>query len=122
HAASPELSTLRTSMLPGIAEAAAKNKGRALALYEVGRVFAPESERRSLGMLVAGEVYPKHWSGEKSVHHDFYSLKGVIEEFAETLRRSIGWAPSKDGRFHPGRRASVVLAGCPIGVMGELSP
>ena len=122
HAASPELSTLRTSMLPGIAEASAKNKGRALALYEVGRVFAPESERRSLGIVVSGEVYPTHWSGEKSVHHDFYSLKGVIEEFAMLLRRSVDWAPSEDGRLHPGRRATITMGGRQVGLMGEIAP
>jgi phenylalanyl-tRNA synthetase beta chain len=122
HAASPELSTLRTSMLPGIAEVAAKNRGRSLALFEVGRVFAAEAETRSLGMLVSGEVYAAHWSGGKPAAHDFYSLKGVIEELFGLLRRPVAWGTSDDPRFHPGRRGGVSVGGKRIGVIGELAP
>ena len=122
HAASPELSTLRTSMLPGIAEVAAKNRGRSLALFEFGREFVGGGERRALGLVVSGDVYAAHWSGGKSAAYDFYSLKGVIEELAGLLRREVSWEASKDARFHPGRRAAVALEGSPIGVMGEIAP
>jgi phenylalanyl-tRNA synthetase beta chain len=122
HAASPELSTLRTSMLPGIAEVAAKNRGRSLALFEIGRVFADGSERRSLGVLVSGEVFAPHWSGGKPATQDFYSLKGAAEELAGLLRRGLSWGASEDVRFHPGRRASVLTAGAAIGILGELAP
>ncbi|MEO7453349.1 MAG: phenylalanine--tRNA ligase subunit beta [Fimbriimonadales bacterium] len=122
HAASPELSTLRTSLLPGIAEVAAKNRGQSLALFELGRVFGDGSERRSLGLLVSGEVFAAHWSGGKAAAHDFYSLKGVIEELGGLIRRSLSWQATDDARFHPGRRAAVVLGGARIGVIGEIAP
>ncbi|MDQ2985186.1 MAG: phenylalanine--tRNA ligase subunit beta [Armatimonadota bacterium] len=120
--AAPELGLLRRSMLPGIAEAAAKNRGRPLALFEVGRVFDVGRERRSLGIIVSGDVEAAHWAGGKPHSHDFYSLKGVVEGVFALVGRPLEIAASADNRYHPGRCASILSGGNHLGVMGEISP
>jgi len=115
--AAPELSELRTSLLPGLAEVAAKNRGRSLALFEVGHVFP---ERRSLGFLMSGAVMPPHWSGGKPAPVDFFALKGVLEAVGDLVGRPFVFKPSDDARLQPGRRARILAGGVTVGVMGEL--
>jgi phenylalanyl-tRNA synthetase beta chain len=122
NAASPELALLRGSLLPGLATAAGKNRGRSLALFEQGRVFEDRKERRSLGLLVSGDVAPAHWAGTKPSRQDFYSLKGIVETIGTLIGRRIDFAPSNDARFHPGRRAALEIEGETLGAMGEIAP
>ncbi|RYG22804.1 phenylalanine--tRNA ligase subunit beta, partial [bacterium] len=102
---SPEAAYLRNSMLPGLAEAAARNGGKDLRLFEMGRAFAP-SEHRSLGLLVTDG------SG-------FFGMKGDLLTAAEAVGvvlelRSI----SDDARLHPGRGAAIFAGGEEVGFLG----
>jgi phenylalanyl-tRNA synthetase beta chain len=118
--AAPELARLRTSLLPGLAEVARMNRGRSLALFEIGRVFSP-GERRSLGILWSGSIGPSHWD-DKAPSVDFFAIKGVLESLGTLVGRTLSFSHSEDARFQAGRRAMVMAAGTGIGAMGEIAP
>ena len=93
---SPEAAYLRNSMLPGLAEAAARNGGKGLRLFEAGKAFAP-AEERALGMLATDGT-------------DFFGLKGDVVEALRAVGVEATVAPSPtepDPRFHPGRHAAL---------------
>jgi phenylalanyl-tRNA synthetase beta chain len=108
---SPEAAFLRNSMLPGLAEAAARNGSRDLRLFELGQAFVP-TEKRLLGMLLTPP------------DADFFALKGEVEAAAKAIGVQIEFAvPQKcDERLHPGRQAVLLAEGSEIGVFGELHP
>lgn len=119
---SPELAMLRPSLLPGVAEAAARNRGRNLQLFEIGRVFTSESERTHLAMLIAGRLMDDHWSGGPPPPADFFALKGHIERLGDLSQAQIEFKPLDDPRFHPGRQAGLTAGGQDLGCMGQVLP
>jgi phenylalanyl-tRNA synthetase beta chain len=106
---SPEAAYLRNSMLPGLAEAAARNGGKDLRLFEVGRAFDP-AERRRLGLLTTDG------SG-------FFGLKGDLLAAAESVGVCLELRPATgDSRLHPGRSASIWAGGQEVGFLGQIHP
>ena len=142
-----EESVLRTSLLPGLLGSVAHNanhRRHSVQLYELGRIFelgdrvivdVAESERE--GRVLSGEV-----------EHLAVVLAGCeapsAVELLEIVLRSIGrWAswssvqgspvaaveasavtldPGDLAGLHPGRGATVVLAGVAVGQVGEVDP
>jgi phenylalanyl-tRNA synthetase beta chain len=124
---SDEDAFLRTSLLPGLLRAAGRNValGRAsVRLFEVGVVFGtaepqPKEEER-LTVLLTGPV-SEGWPAEDR-RQDFVDVKGVLEHLMFGLRVegwSLGETPGSP--WHPGRSASVLVAGEVAGRIGELS-
>ncbi len=140
-----EHSVMRTTLLGGLLDAAQHNVARdveALALFEAGRVYlpaqppaeggvaagafpgrlaAPATEPLRLGLLAVGAVTPDSW---RAAGHpaDFFALKGVVEALCERFEVDVAFAPSSEPFLHPGRTASVEIAGRPAGWLGELHP
>lgn len=94
-----DLEILRTTLLPGLLGAVARNLNRGqrdVRLYEVGHVFrrgptappphderkhapiGPVEESASLGLAVTGRARPAHWM-EPPREVTFYDMKGLIE-------------------------------------------
>ena len=127
-----EQDTLRTSLvMPGLARALGTNQRlgrRDLALFELGRVFLPGSERpleeRRLGMLLSGQWPPRHWSAP-SRPVDLFDIKGLVELLFERLGERLpqwgGEAPPP-GFLHPGRAARLVSDGRELGYAGVIHP
>lgn len=117
-----EEGTMRTTLLPGLIAAAARNFGYGLKkarLFEMGRVFLkepdPEDPRipwqpHKLGFILLG--------GEADV------LTGValIELISSTTRLELTVAQAQLPALHPGRAGSVAAGDSPIGFVGELHP
>lgn len=112
---SPEAAYLRNSTLPCLADAAARNGGRNLRLFEIGRVFkggCPES--KELGMLIT--------------EGGFFALKGdvVAAAAAVGVMVSLESPQQADPRLHPGRQAGLKAAdredGTTVGTMGQIHP
>ncbi|MGH2708158.1 MAG: phenylalanine--tRNA ligase subunit beta, partial [Actinomycetota bacterium] len=84
-------SLLRTTLLPGLAAAAARNVARrnlTVGLFEIGRCFLPTAEllpeeRLRLGVALHGPV-PKEWHSQER-EMDFFDLKGALETLFEAL-------------------------------------
>jgi phenylalanyl-tRNA synthetase beta chain len=131
---SEERSTLRTSLLPGLAanlRHAQRSQQKSFAQFEIARVFHPQrgkalpEERHQLGVLLWG--LRREWFRENA-SYDFYDGKAALEA---ALRPLCGHAPAlridhgldtAAPELHPKRRARVFLGSAAIGVLGELHP
>jgi phenylalanyl-tRNA synthetase beta chain len=132
---SEERSVMRTSLLPGLAQAAAHARRRGaggVALFELGRAFHSANtleglpiERPVFALLLTGALAGFR-EGERA--YDFYDGKGHVEAIVAEL---AGRAPSfvldehlglLGPGLHPRRRALVRLGDEWVGVLGELHP
>jgi phenylalanyl-tRNA synthetase beta chain len=126
---SEERAVMRTSLLPGLTEAATRAQRHGateVRLFELARTFHPREdvlprEDTTLAITLAGQR--SGWiGGEQSF--DLYDGKGVIEAVVERVfGQAPELAPGEAPNFlHPKRSAVVTLASRPIGFVGELHP
>ena len=123
-----EESVLRASLLPGLLRSIAFNAARRspdVALFEIGMVWTHPSEaRRALGrdaeLPQEDERLAVALAGAGA---DAIRAKQVWDELAAGLRlRDVELEAATSPGLHSGRTARVVLAGEPIGVLGEVDP
>ncbi len=129
-----EESKLRPTMLPGLLDAIRYNLSRgagSVGLFEIGKVFSstPDEDDPRLpaqpdrvAWAAVGEI-GTHTLGGASIKAD----GAVSLALWRRLAKSLGLAdvevrPSSAPGFHPGRTAEILLAGVPVGHVGELSP
>ncbi len=81
-------------------------------------------EHRALGVLLSGRLAAPGWREADPPRADFYAVKGVLEALAAALRVEVGCRPAEPALpfLHPGRAATVLAGGQPIGWLGELHP
>ncbi|HBT47209.1 MAG TPA: phenylalanine--tRNA ligase subunit beta [Peptococcaceae bacterium] len=125
-----EQSVLRTTLLPGLLEVAARNANRKVmpvAIFELGRVFLPgrgelPEEPLRLAGLVMGTL-ERGWSWPRQ-ELDFYYLKGVVEEILGRVRLpEVRFEADTAWPFlHPGRSAALWVGEVNLGFLGELHP
>ncbi len=121
---------LRTSLRPAAlrnASTALRQSPESAMIFEVGRVFLPREgdlpEEREMAVGVVAGVRGETLWEKGAPALDFYDAKGVVEALLDHL----GLTPTferinDDATLHPDRAARVVLAGNPVGIVGELSP
>lgn len=133
---SEERSVMRTSLLPGLLAAASRaerHQTPRIRLFELGRTYAPAAvesphgvpvrESTRLAVLLSG---PRdRWIGEDGTV-DFYDGKGALEAILGALGLAITTVrevpPGIADALHPRARASVLVDGTHVGVVGELHP
>ena len=125
---SPEMSVLRTTLLPGILENAQRNRNHqidTIALFEIGSVFignGAEKEPERVTGILAGQV-GDGVSSNPYREPDFYDIKGVVEGILEVCGIADYTLQKTDApTFHPGRNAAVLLDDRPLGTFGEAHP
>jgi phenylalanyl-tRNA synthetase beta chain len=120
---------LRSSLVPNLLKALARNayRGRAgAALFEIGHVFRPGpsgevDERESVAAGLWGPAGEDVHADRRDF--DFFDAKGAVEALMDGLGISAWGLGGPPGRpFHPARSAIVVVAGQPVGVLGEIHP
>lgn len=127
---SPEMSLLRDSLLPCLADAAQRNGARDLHLFEIGRVFVRGEfqidESPELAIWSCGSLDAPYWGSKSNPQADFFSLKGVVEELAADLGDHItfDYPRDPDRRFHPTRQSGVLLDNNRLwaGTIGQIHP
>jgi phenylalanyl-tRNA synthetase beta chain len=127
---SADLALLRPTLLGSLLDAARHNIARGatdLGLFEQGTVFraGPDPlphEHRSLGVLMVGRAAPATWGTPQPRAVDFHAVKGMLEALAAALRVDVDLVPEAQPFLHPGRAASVIADGTPLGWIGELHP
>jgi phenylalanyl-tRNA synthetase beta chain len=126
---SAEMSHMRPSLLPGLIAAARRNLDRgagSVRLFEVGRRYREEGERRTAALLLSGERRPRSWRTGKA--QDFTAFDAKAEALAlleaagapvQNLQLFMDAGPT----WHPGRSARLGLGPKTIlAVFGELHP
>lgn len=118
-----DFSIMRTTSLNGMLTSLSTNYNRRnknVKLYELGNIYLPKSlpltelpdERMQFTLGFYGDG-------------DFFSMKGVVEEFLEKvgMRNKPEYNPDAGKTFlHPGRQADIVYDGEVIGYLGEVHP
>jgi phenylalanyl-tRNA synthetase beta chain len=129
---SEDQSVMRTSLLPGMLETAARNQHQNnfnLRLVEISKVFfsrgdeeLPE-ERFNLCGLLSGTRRPAGWS-EPAQSVDFLDIKGALEALFLGLGvEDIRWANADLAPYlKPDAAARVLLADTCLGDLGEVHP
>ena len=127
---SAELGVMRTSLLPGLVDALARNAARQqprVRLFELGRSYhaaaAGEAplETPRLAAVAIGPAGVEQW-GAPARDVDFHDLKGDLESLALLARAELEFRPSQAAFGHPGRSADVYRDATRIGWIGELHP
>jgi len=149
---SEDQSVMRTTLLGSLLDVAQRNLARGaerVSLFESGRVYLPTSppqpadsagnggfgalagdfpgeraapnlEPHRFGCVAIGPPM-RSWRAD-GTPNDFYDLKGVLEALAEQLGAALSFAPTEEPFLHPGRAASVSVAGISAGWIGEVHP
>ena len=98
--------------------------------FEIGRVFLPEELPLLVGVL-AGEQCSERWTRSgKPRPLSYHEARGVLQAALDSLRLPVedrppafsGAAAAPEGLLHPGRSASLVVEGRPVGWFGQLHP
>jgi phenylalanyl-tRNA synthetase beta chain len=143
---SAEQTTMRTTLLAGLLDAARHNLARdveRVALFESGRAYlrepapaeggplaghfagaipAPAREPHRIACLAVGALAPGSWASRDAHPAGFFELKGVLELLARQLGAEVALAPGTEPFLHPGRAARIEIAGLHAGWVGELHP
>ncbi len=117
-----DYSIMRTLPLNGMLTSLGFNyshRNKNVRLYELGNVYLPETlpltelpdERMMFTLGMYGEG-------------DFYTMKGVVEEFLVKIgmKAPVLYTPSGRTYFHPGRQADIYYEKQEIGYIGEIHP
>lgn len=125
----PELSAMRTSLLPGLVSTAQYNVKRQqerIRIFETGLVFQGDEKLKQeshLGGLIYGNNNNKQWSID-DIKSDFYDLKCDVETILYSLIGAdrIEMKLSQLDMLHPGQAVDVLVDGIDTGYFGRLHP
>lgn len=118
-----DFSIMRTTPLNGLLQSLSNNYNRRnknVKLFEMANIYLPKSlpltelpdERMQFALGFYGDG-------------DFYTMKGVVEEFFEGigLKKKTHYNPDCDRPYlHPGRRADIIYDGVTVGCLGQIHP
>ncbi len=126
---SEEMKVMRPSLLPGLIAAARRNLDRgasSVRLFELGRRYCGDTERPTLGLLLAGERAQRSWQNGKAQPFDPFDAKAevlALLESAETPVANLQTFPDAGPIWHPGRSAKLGLGPkTTLAAFGELHP
>ena len=130
-----QMSVMRSSLLGSLLQVLKFNldrKASRVNVFELGRVFLRDPQSQNTDTTVAGFNQPMrvaglaygpraalHW-GQSDKGVDFFDVRGDVEALLAPLQAVF--APALHPAMHPGRCASVSVAGKQIGFVGELHP
>ena len=130
-----QMSVMRSSLLGSLLQVLKFNldrKAQQVRVFELGRVFLRDDSVATTDSTVKGIHQPMRvaglawgepeglqWEG-KGARADFFDVKGDVEALLAPLQAVF--TPATHPAMHPGRCASVSVAGKSIGFIGELHP
>ncbi len=122
---SPEMSVLRTTLLPSLLNNAQHNHNHQIdniALFELSTVFIQREEPARVAGILAGEIGGGVY-GSPYRSPDFFDVKGAVEGILDVCGiTDYTFKKTEDPTFHPGRNAEVLLGNRRIGMLGEAHP
>ena len=125
---SPEMSILRTTLIPGLLENTQHNRNHqinAISLFEIGGVFVRDGNQKEperVAGVLAGQIGDGVY-GNLYRNPDFFDIKGLVEGMLEVCGVTEYTLQKTDvPTFHPGRNAVVLLGETQVGTFGEAHP
>jgi len=129
-----QMDVMRTTLWGGLVDTLRANlnrKASRVRLFELGRTFAADpavvagpqqvhgvAQPRRVGLLAFGPQLEEQWgAGTRRV--DFFDVKGDLQAIAG---EALVFEPAPHVALHPGRSARILIAGTPVGWIGELHP
>lgn len=97
-------------------------------LFEIGNVFAPDTngvrQQSRIGGVISGERRLSRWrTSGKASPLSYHDARGILSTLLSSLGiDSTDRRLTDDARLHPGRAATVVVEGKPVGCFGQLHP
>lgn len=127
-----EQSVMRTTLLPGLLETAARNmsfRSLDLRLFEMRRIYVPKAGEQMpyeplwAAGLISGSRDPEGWCQSKA-DSDFFDAKAILENLFEALQLGdIRWsADNPEPYYHPGKACRILCGDALIGTLGEIHP
>lgn len=127
-----EQSVMRTSLLPGVLEALARNmnfRSLDLRLFEIRRVYfsGTGDEMPHEPLFVTGALTGARerlgWCHTTDAV-DFYDVKGIVENIFELLHiTGVKWVlDNPETYYHPGKSCCIMIGRDRIGSLGEIHP
>jgi phenylalanyl-tRNA synthetase beta chain len=117
--------TLRASLMNTLAYNVARDS-RALAIFEIGRVYLKQGEDLPREPEIAAGLLYGRRTGEGWLSpqgsYDFYDAKGIVESLLGRLGAQGEFRAHGDNFLHPGKAASVTVNGAVVGALGEVHP
>jgi phenylalanyl-tRNA synthetase beta chain len=120
------LDVMRTTLAGGLLDVLRTNLARRherIRVFEAGRCFRRAGQGYDqplrLGGLAYGDAQPEQW-GCAARPVDLFDVKGDLEGLVAP--RTLTTARAEQPLLHPGRAASVLVDGSPVGWLGELHP
>ncbi|MBC8140093.1 MAG: hypothetical protein H7Y38_01490, partial [Armatimonadetes bacterium] len=126
----PQLSGLRTALLPNLLKivATANTDGiRDAAVFEIGSVYRREEngqfrEPLHVSGAITGTTTGQGWGAKPdAAPADFYYAKGIVETLLRALGVEATFAPATVPNLHTGRTAQIIVDNETLGYVGELS-
>ncbi|MFT5082022.1 MAG: phenylalanyl-tRNA synthetase beta chain [Lentisphaeria bacterium] len=125
---SADLSTMRTSLLPGLVSTLLYNINRQksrVRIFESGLRFIDGAGEIDQSKGIAGLIYGARtaldWNGDKAPV-DFYDIKGDVESLLAHTRKAVSFKPTVRAALHPGQTAEIFIGDLSVGVVGALHP
>jgi phenylalanyl-tRNA synthetase beta chain len=127
---SADMSVMRTSLWPGLIQAAQHNMARRrtrLRLFESGLQFSQQGEEIEqppmLAALMTGEVQAEQW-GDTSRAVDFFDMKADAEAILamQAPEADFSFEAEEHPALHPGQSARILRDGKALGWLGMLHP
>jgi phenylalanyl-tRNA synthetase beta chain len=127
----PERAFMRRTLMASLLETVRDNLRFVdrVAIFEIGRVYWPREdevlpdEPRHLCVAMTGPRVIRSWLEDTEEGMDFYDLKGVVDALLAGLHiEDATFAPAEHPTLHPGRAATLSVAGTEVGVLGEVHP
>jgi phenylalanyl-tRNA synthetase beta chain len=122
---------LRPTLLLGLLESIQTNVRRQMPdvrLFEIGRVYESQGagklalEETRVAIAITGLRAPRSWFAGKA-RGDAHDVRGAVETVVEALGRGdVGVDVTDAPYLEEGRGATIVVAGAPVGVVGEVHP
>ena len=123
-----ERTVLRHSMITSLLDVYKYNKARNnkdISIFEISKCFSSINgeyvEENKLAFLVTGA----YTEGLNPLYHDFYSIKGIIENLLDTLgyrNRYSFEVRALPEEMHPTKSAYINVSGKIIGLFGQVHP
>ncbi|MCF8708876.1 phenylalanine--tRNA ligase subunit beta [Rhizorhapis sp. SPR117] len=117
---SEDMKVMRPSLLPGLLSATRRNADRGastIGLFEVGRRYfvgqnGESDERATVGIVLAGDKSPRHWSTGKATAFDAYDAKAeaiALLSAAGAPVENLQMMGEASAAYHPGQSGTLRL-------------